>query len=169
MAYELISSYTNNGNNQFTFSNIPNTYKHLRVIFSHVYGTQNVTVDVQPNGDTSADWYRFEKYWYQNGVTNALSSFNTTMKINSIWSAISSSTTSGCGYIDFLDYTNTSTDITAYVVSGNLGATGYSTGQNLTRWQPVSTNSHLGAVSSLKFITGNSTAFYGTFELYGWA
>lgn len=99
------------GASSITFSNIPQTYKHLQIRFNYSANTTNDNTHIRFNGDTSASYSWHEMYGSSSESPGTVLSSNyggtlvTTAKFGYVGSTSAGFT--GVGTSDILDYTNT--------------------------------------------------------------
>ena len=104
IATQLLASATGT----ITFSNIPQTYKHLqlRVFGKSARASFGDTLFVKANGDTGANYYGH--YMIGNGATASAGSYGSTtgVYIGQVAGASANASTFGATIIDILDYSN---------------------------------------------------------------
>lgn len=99
------------GASSITFSNIPQTYKHLQIRVNYSANTTNDNTHIRFNGDTSASYSWHEMYGSSSESIGSVVSGNyggtlvTTAKFGYVGSTSAGFT--GVGTSDILDYTNT--------------------------------------------------------------
>lgn len=158
---EPIQNITSGNQTGVTFSNIPQTYKHLMLIVNGKCSTGNSDIGVQINGDTGSN-YNWHMLW-ANGQTGtsagSLRQTTTRMQITD-WAYMDTNVYMN-SIVTFHCYTNTNLWKTSNfkAVRGNSGG-GVDVGQNTWR----NTN----AITSLYVFGANQNFASGsTFSLYG--
>jgi hypothetical protein len=142
-----------------TFSNIPNTYKHLQVRGIATFASGTNAIILQANGDTGSNYAWHQMY----GTGSSAGSNGATSTATANISVASVSGTVGVFVTDILDYANT----TKYKTYKSL--TGYdNNGSGVIAMRSVLWM-NTGAVTSLslKFDTGVNFAQNTRFSLYG--
>ena len=156
------------GTSIITFSDIPQTYKHLQLrCLAKATTTVNATSNafVRFNGDNGSNY----TYHYLRGDGSSVSSIaGTSQTSNLINDATVGSNASfanmfGVYIIDVLDYANTSKNKTIRILSGadlnNLGSVQMGLGSGL--WIDTT------AISSIQLTCSSNFAQYSRFSLYG--
>jgi hypothetical protein len=167
-SYESISTVTvgSGGQATITFSSIPSTYKHLqvRMIAKTDRALNRDSVLVTFNSDTTAKYTRHGIYGDGSSVaTESTSAFTTSMVTYRASGNTSASNIFGAIILDFLDYSNTTTNKTMRTLGGvDLNGAGEI---NFYSGMYAST----AAINSISFVPGVGTNFlqYSQFALYG--
>lgn len=119
-AYELIQTALVSVNGVGpTFTNIPQTYKHLQIRFTSASSTSSVSdALLRLNGDTGSNYV-----WHElQGNGSSVSSFaNTSQTIMRVATQPANTQTNifAAGIIDILDYANTNKNTTIRTLAGN--------------------------------------------------
>ena len=150
-----------------TFSNIPQTYRHLQIryVARSQVSTTDSNINLNFNSDTSAN-YAFHKL-YANGSTagSVAVTASTTIQGSDIPGNTAGANTYGAGVTDILDYTSTSKYKTVRTLSGQDRNGGGYVSLKSGLW--ISTS----AISSITLQTqdgvSGSLMQYSTFSLYG--
>jgi hypothetical protein len=148
-----------------TFSNIPNTYKHLQIrcILRESLGTTIGGMYIQVNGDTGSN-YAWHRVWGDGASASAGASSSTTAQLSGII-ATTSGTASvfSSAIIDILDYANTNKYKTIRSLTGlDYNGSGY-VGLHSGLWMNTA------AVTSITINPDSSQNWqqYSRFSLYG--
>jgi hypothetical protein len=110
IATNLLASATST----ITFSNIPNTYKHLQIRYMTLTGTATNDLRMRFNSDTGSNYV-----WHQlqgNGAT-AASAANLSQTLIAI-GLVGGTANPGVGVVDILDYANTNKFKTTRALAG---------------------------------------------------
>lgn len=163
-AFEHIETQTvgAGGAASITFSNIPQTYKHLQVRgIARIDGGQN-RGDLLINGDTTLSNYRFHAL-YGSGTSAASESYSPAADF--IYTADSTRTANcfGATITDILDYTSTTKRKTVRSLTGvDTNGFGYIGLESSANYNTTA------AVTSITLQTrSNNWVQYSTFSLYG--
>ena len=156
IATTLLSS----GASSVTFSNIPNTYKHLQVR-ANVLGTAGYDLLCQFNSDTGTN-YNFH-YLAGNGAITGAGAGTTTAYITLANNFMQGTTIPGAAVIDILDYANTSKNKTVRALTGSdaNGSGWLQLGSGLWRNTAAITSIVMYPASSQTFNTNTRFSLYG--------
>jgi hypothetical protein len=170
-SYESIATFTGNGSaNNFTFTSIPSTYKHLQIRATMLNTSGIGSVFMEFNGDGTG--YYWNHSLYGNGTSAAANSYNPgtpngSIVISGFGSGQLNSTYPTVSIVDILDYANTNKNKTARILTGtntnNTSGNGDVAQLISGLWPSTS------AISSIKFRNDFGTAFSTStsFALYG--
>lgn len=147
------------GSATITFSNIPNTYKHLQIRYINTTSTVNQNLDFQFNGDTGSNyaWHRL-----LGDGASAIADSTASTTVMRIGRSGGNSTSFAGGIFDVLDYANTSKYKTARTL--------YGTDQNGSGLIFLSSGlwQNTAAVTSITITpAAGSFSQYSRFSLYG--
>jgi hypothetical protein len=143
-----------------TFSSIPSTYTHLQIRMTSLQDQTNRNVDLQINADTASNYAWHELYGTSSAVGAGGAGSQTFIKTG--YTDTTTTSYTGAGIVDILDYANKNNYKTVKSLSGsNSNGAGYSLSRSGV-W--LSTN----AITSLTFSAQLSNfKQYSTFALYG--
>jgi hypothetical protein len=156
-SYESIATFNGAGSSGIcTFSSIPATYKHLQVRYSILPSAANNYSTLRFNGDTTTANYRYH-YLYGDGSTTGAGSAQ-----NAYSGSYNSTTHTGIGVLDILDYANTSKNKTTRELCG-FDANGSGTAYFISNlWMNTAAiNQITFTLNSGNFATGSKIALYG--------
>jgi len=152
----------------FTFSSIPGTYKHLKLIIDGRSSTSATsdTAFIQANADTTNN-YAVQTLYGSNAVVTAVQALSATADVVDLPAATSLANESGVAECTFVNYAGTTFFKRAMVdnglvigasVSGNMFAL-----YKVWRWGSTSaiTSLVIGLGSGANFITGSRATLYG--------
>jgi len=151
-AFDSIATGTPSGTQSYTFSSIPQNYKHLQLSWIVYSGNADFTVTIRLNGSTGT-YVSFPTYAGTTSSNYALLYYGQDMNTSSSRPAV--------GVTDFYDYTSTSVNKTSKTIAGSMYPP--SPGAAMTQFAWAST----AAISSITVYanTGGSGAnFNGTFS-----
>jgi hypothetical protein len=165
-SYESIATFTS-GSQTVTFSNIPQTYKHLQLRFN-LFSGQSYAARIQFNGETASYYYGASMQGtYESGTSYVRPGYDGASGTMNLFNSIGlDSTYPTTGVFDIIDYTNSSKK------PAISGLSGYQSANTRYNWVSLSTglfNFGSGAaVTSIRvfldgntFTTGSSIALYG--------
>lgn len=162
-SFDSIATFTGNGTtNTYTFSSIPQTYKHLQVRVSAL-GTGGGALVMQINGDTGANYARHQLRGNGTTATAGGSAGNNTIQIHGSPGGIDT-TAPMPSITDIIDYTSTSKIKVVRNLAGmnNNGTLDEGICFNSASWQNTSAITSLTIFSTgTVFSTGTSIALYG--------
>jgi hypothetical protein len=156
-SYESIATFNGAGSSGIcTFSSIPATYKHLQIRFSILPSAANNFSTLRFNGDTTTTNYRYH-FLVGDGSTASAGSAQ-----NAYSGSYNSTTYTGVGVLDILDYANTSKNKTTRELSG-FDANGSGTAYMFSNlWMNTAAiNSITLTLNSGNYSTGTIIALYG--------
>jgi hypothetical protein len=166
--YESIASFTVTGTNapHITFSDIPNTYRHLQIrglVRTDRAGFVQNGCSFQLNGDTGNN-YNWNQAYVSNGSTLTSESYvnDPGLRLGELPSANAPTNVFGFVLLELYDYKNTN-KYTTYQEIGGSDRNGNSfVGNNFGVWKNTA------AVNSIKLFEGGSNWLVGSiFSLYG--
>ena len=155
-AFESIQTFSASGGTSYTFSSIPQTFKHLQVRFSLVCGAGADAIYMRANADTGSN-YAIQGMW-NTGATYSLST--TQMYLYGLFDGVAI-TDPVVNITDILDYTSTTKNKTFRIFSGQ-DRNGARAQVSLASGLWMSTT----AITSLTIRTG-ITMNSGSIALYG--
>ena len=167
--YESISTVLvgSVGASTVTFSNIPQTYKHLQIRFNYSANTTNDNIHLRFNNDTSASYSWHETYGSSTESPGNVSSYNyggtlvTTAKFGYVGTTSAGFT--GVGTSDILDYTNTNKiKVARHLVGTTTNGSGSYLIQRSVAWHNTGAITSITIYSPPGLITEHSH-----FALYG--
>lgn len=172
-SYESIATYNigAGGTTSVTFSSIPQTYKHLQLrgIAKGIAGSNNASLGIQVNGDTSSNQAPFHQLYADGSTISASGGASSDGYTASLLGPVSASgqTTFAGFVIDILDYTDTN----KYKTIRSLAGADFS-GSGFVSLRSSFNKNSTSAITTFNIITYNSGgtagfAQYSSFALYG--
>ena len=169
--YESIATVLvgSGGASTLTFSNIPQTYKHLQIrminrVVGNSGGNTNSNVLIRFNSDTASNYTRHLLY-DQGGIGSAGTANNTSIFASAAPNSTNTSGIFGAAVVDILDYANTNKFKTTRALGGydNNGVAGNRLNLESGVWRDTS------AITTILIYPDNSETWaqYSHFALYG--